>query len=243
MTYCISDIHGCYHEFMELLEKIKFCQDDTLYVLGDVTDRGPYTMECFEYIYSQPNITMLMGNHEDLMLKYFPGAGRKRNKHWLTQGGDKPLKQINKAKRNPATKARWDEIFAWIKGLPLYADIEVGGKKFLLAHAGINVDKEGWTDLASLLALQEPRDLIWIRHDFFLKPALATHHCIFGHSPTYYIRENNDCSIWVDPVHKDKTCIDSACVYGGALAALRLDDGEVFYVKSRQSVDRLLTIY
>ena len=41
MTYCISDIHGCYDEFMALLEKIAFNPAaDTLYVLGDVIDRS-----------------------------------------------------------------------------------------------------------------------------------------------------------------------------------------------------------
>ena len=234
MTYCISDIHGCYAEFMELLENINFSDDDTLYVLGDVTDRGEHTLECYEYIYSRKNIVCIMGNHEDMMIKYFPGPGRKSNPHWLTQGGDKPLKQIKKAKRNPKTKARWDEIFNWIKSWPLYAEVEVAEKKFLLVHAGINVHKEDWSDLESLLALQGPRDLFWIRHNFFFRPALETHHCVFGHSPANHIRENNDCSVWVDPVYGDKTCIDCACVYGGALAALRLDDGEVFYVRSHK---------
>jgi predicted phosphodiesterase len=41
MTYYISDIHGCYGTFMELMEKIQFTPPaDTLYVLGDAIDRG-----------------------------------------------------------------------------------------------------------------------------------------------------------------------------------------------------------
>ena len=35
----------------------------------------------------------------------------------------------------------------------------------------------------------------------------------------------------------DKVCIDCGCVYGGALAALRLDDGNVFYVKSSRGTN------
>ena len=36
MKYVIADIHGCYEEFMELLEKISFSEEDELFVLGDV---------------------------------------------------------------------------------------------------------------------------------------------------------------------------------------------------------------
>ena len=38
-TYVISDIHGEYERFMELLEEIELKDTDTLYVLGDVLDR------------------------------------------------------------------------------------------------------------------------------------------------------------------------------------------------------------
>ena len=38
-TYVISDIHGEYERFMELLEEIELKDTDTLYVLGDVLDQ------------------------------------------------------------------------------------------------------------------------------------------------------------------------------------------------------------
>ena len=40
MTYVMSDIHGCYEKYRAMLENIEFAADDTLYVLGDVLDRG-----------------------------------------------------------------------------------------------------------------------------------------------------------------------------------------------------------
>ena len=42
MTYAVSDIHGCYDKYRELLRAIQLHPDDTLYVLGDVIDRGPH---------------------------------------------------------------------------------------------------------------------------------------------------------------------------------------------------------
>lgn len=38
--YVMSDIHGEADRFHAMLEKIHFSDDDTLYILGDVIDRG-----------------------------------------------------------------------------------------------------------------------------------------------------------------------------------------------------------
>lgn len=40
MVYCISDLHGDYFKYRALLENLSFQSRDTLYVLGDVIDRG-----------------------------------------------------------------------------------------------------------------------------------------------------------------------------------------------------------
>ena len=39
MTYVMSDLHGCYDKYVQMLEKIGFGDGDTLYILGDVIDR------------------------------------------------------------------------------------------------------------------------------------------------------------------------------------------------------------
>ena len=39
-VYCVSDIHGDLERFDKLLEKISFSEEDTMYVIGDVVDRG-----------------------------------------------------------------------------------------------------------------------------------------------------------------------------------------------------------
>lgn len=45
-TYVMSDIHGCFDEFMQMLDLISFGSADELYVLGDVIDRGPEPIKC-----------------------------------------------------------------------------------------------------------------------------------------------------------------------------------------------------
>ena len=39
MIYVISDLHGRFDRYQQMLEVIEFTLDDTLYVLGDVIDR------------------------------------------------------------------------------------------------------------------------------------------------------------------------------------------------------------
>lgn len=39
MTYFVSDIHGEYHLFLKLLDKLLFSDSDTMYVLGDIIDK------------------------------------------------------------------------------------------------------------------------------------------------------------------------------------------------------------
>ena len=37
----IGDIHGCYQEFGDLLERLNLTKDDQLILLGDLVNRGP----------------------------------------------------------------------------------------------------------------------------------------------------------------------------------------------------------
>ena len=64
MTYVISDLHGRYDLYLEILEKIQFSADDVLYILGDVTDRNEGGIRIYKDILQKVTIYMLMGNHE-----------------------------------------------------------------------------------------------------------------------------------------------------------------------------------
>lgn len=68
--YVMSDIHGEADRFHAMLEKIQFTADDTLYILGDVIDRGPEGISLLLEIMEMPNVVMLLGNHEYMMLQY-----------------------------------------------------------------------------------------------------------------------------------------------------------------------------
>ncbi len=40
MIYAMSDLHGCYDKYIKMLKMIKLNDGDTLYILGDIVDRG-----------------------------------------------------------------------------------------------------------------------------------------------------------------------------------------------------------
>ncbi len=70
-TYVMSDIHGCYNEFLSMLEKIGFSDDDSLIVAGDYIDRGSQSYEMLKWIeHYPPNVYLLRGNHEEKFTEY-----------------------------------------------------------------------------------------------------------------------------------------------------------------------------
>ena len=61
-TYVISDIHGEYDKFTTLLEKIDLKDMDTLYILGDVLDRGPNPVKTLLKLMEMPNVVLFHKN-------------------------------------------------------------------------------------------------------------------------------------------------------------------------------------
>ena len=68
-TYVVSDIHGEYELFIRLLEEIHLKETDTLYVLGDILDRGPHPIQIILKLMEMPNAICLVGNHEFMAMK------------------------------------------------------------------------------------------------------------------------------------------------------------------------------
>lgn len=67
MRYLVSDIHGCFDQYRALLEKIQFSDEDELYVLGDVVDRGPEPIKVLRDMMERPNVIFILGNHDFMM--------------------------------------------------------------------------------------------------------------------------------------------------------------------------------
>ena len=69
--FVIGDLHGCFDLLESLMKAVDFNIDqDRLFAVGDLVDRGPYSLRCLELI-EQPWFYSVMGNHEGMMLDYF----------------------------------------------------------------------------------------------------------------------------------------------------------------------------
>lgn len=47
-TIVVGDLHGCYDEAVELLDRLAVTSSDRVIFTGDVVDRGPKRRECVE---------------------------------------------------------------------------------------------------------------------------------------------------------------------------------------------------
>lgn len=73
-VYILADIHGMYDKFMRMLDKINMTDEDILYVLGDMVDRGPHPIKVVQKIMNMKNVRTLIGNHDSGVigtLKFF----------------------------------------------------------------------------------------------------------------------------------------------------------------------------
>ncbi len=139
MIYVLSDIHGNQRRFESIMNQINLQPDDTLYILGDVVDRYPQGVKILRQIMKMPNATMLIGNHEYMMLRAIghckdaadekENANWKERRLWYRNGGmvtHEYLKHIKKEYRA--------EVFRYIRQLPVNIDVEVNGIKYKLVH-------------------------------------------------------------------------------------------------------------
>ena len=64
----MSDIHGHEGRFNSIMKQINLQYNDTLYILGDVVDRNKNGIRILRKLMDMPNVKMLLGNHELMML-------------------------------------------------------------------------------------------------------------------------------------------------------------------------------
>ena len=64
-TFVIGDVQGCFDELQKLLELINYRSGtDTLWFVGDLVNRGPRNKEVLDLVMSEPNVTCVLGNHD-----------------------------------------------------------------------------------------------------------------------------------------------------------------------------------
>lgn len=128
-VYVMSDIHGDFDGFMEMLDNINFSDYDEMYILGDAIDRGPDGILCLQYIMSHKNIHMILGNHE--MIFHDALFNPSFIPHWMERNGGAPTIHAFMA----LNKKDQADIVDFINSLPLSYIVTVGDETFTLCHA------------------------------------------------------------------------------------------------------------
>ena len=174
MRYCISDIHGEYDLFLTLLDEIKFSDDDTLIVSGDIIDKGEQSVKLANFIFSLENSICLKGNHEYDFLKKYHALASKDNADF-----DLILKQLQEYFPYDGHLLDWDTVDNFDAMLNYY-----DGGSFLCVHAGVPLDSDGKAvALDSVMTEHFVYDRTMKEPNTFVNDKKCI---LFGHTPTCY---------------------------------------------------------
>ncbi len=238
MRYILSDIHGCYEEFRELLEKIHFSETDDLYILGDAMDRGPQPMNVIQDLLARPNVTYIVGNHDYMMLRalkklaveiteencenHLSSKDLMNYYYWIQDGGRITADQFRALQRD-----QQQCILDYLENALLYEVLEHQGKQLFLVHAGI----QNFQEQKDLEQYELP-DFIFGRTDYSQRYYKDFRKIVVtGHTPTPLIRSDSRPLVYQGNGH---IAIDCGCVFGGNLAAYCVETEETAYVQSKK---------
>ena len=232
MTYVMSDIHGDYEKYAAMLEKIAFSDDDTLYILGDVVDRGENPMRILSDMSMRANVIPLMGNHEHMAEHVLRAVNVEITaetietswnaevilavREWYENGGYFTSRDFSRLSLEDR-----ESILDYLEEFSFYEELTVGDKSFVLIHGGLpdfspEKELEDYPLIGTLYA----------RTDYG-KRYYPDKYLITGHTPTFLIDPAYDGKIYIANGH---IAIDCGVCHGKNLGCIRLDDLAEFYV-------------
>jgi protein phosphatase len=233
----IGDVHGCYDELVELLEKLGHAalldpsvapaaagESPRLIFVGDLVDRGDRILDVLRLVLRlcrQGHALMVVGNHDDRFLRWLWGR-RVQVKHGLEQ----TTAEFNALPRRERDALR-QELIRFLTALPWALRIDDG--HCIVAHAAWHAELHEGPSSEHLRSYTLygpttgnktpegfPERIDWA--PYFEGPELV----VFGHQ------------VYDTPyVHRHAVGIDTGCVFGGALTALRYPSMELVSIPSR----------
>lgn len=230
MIYIMSDIHGDYKRFVKMLKIIQFTKQDTLYILGDVIDRGNENLKMLDYCMGHKNIILIKGNHEYFMQKAIEDPSF-REQWWEWDGGE----TINELDKTPRTKMM--EYYRYLKSLPLYQELEYDGEHFFLTHSGYDAQMEH-AEENGIIQCRETMDQLsdelryLMSYDIHTIPAAVRfdQRLIVGHFPTMFLDKKNPGKIYRYTKYIDIDCGNCNRESGGRLGCLAPEIMKVWYL-------------
>ena len=228
----IGDVHGCFDELRALLHKLDYTFTPTddpaqpwqvtpppgrrAIFLGDLVDRGPQTPEVLALVMRMVQdgaALCVAGNHDVKLARALQGK-----KVALRHGLAESMAQLE-----ATSPEQRQQIMRFLDGLISHYMLDGGA--LCVAHAGLTQNYQGRASgRVRQFALYGDTDGevdsfgLPVRHDWaasYRGQAMV----VYGHTPTPEAR-------WVN----NTMCIDTGCVFGGKLTALRYPEREVVSV-------------
>lgn len=205
----IGDVHGCLHELERLVERVRYHPEkDSLYFLGDIINRGPFSKECFFKVLNLKGVS-IKGNHEWHAVQY-----ARLNK-------ETPV--FSRLRKEFGTD--YPDFLSTIADWPVYIETD----DFILVHGGLvpGIPLEESDDylLTSIRTwdgigrdIKNPDNPPWF--DFYMGSKLV----VFGH--------------WArlgGLKRKNVIGLDTGCVYGRELSALLLPERRIVSVPAEKA--------
>lgn len=200
----VGDIHGCYDELMQLVQKIHLKDEDLLISVGDIVNKGNQSKQVYQYFKNRPNSVVLMGNHEKKHLSAHLNNNQKLVKE---QFGEE-----------------YPQFIDWLKELKYYYE----APEALIIHAYFEHDKSiknqkkevlcGQSSVKEYLEKKYGPEIPWYQYYKDKKPI------IYGHKFAGDIPK----------VFKNTIGIDTGCCNGNYLTAIELSDFSLCQIKAKQ---------
>lgn len=210
--FVIGDIHGCYDELQELLDKAGIGNEDEIIAIGDIVDRGSKSAETLAFFQQTPNARSILGNHERKHVRWFRGELEPAASQMIT--------------RIQIGEGKYPEAVAFMDSFPRFLEMPDA----VLAHGfyepGVPLTEQRETVVVGTLSgedyLREHYSWPWYEHYDGDKPLVVGH---------------RDYSGEMEPVvYQERVyMIDSRCVFGGSLTGLLLPDFKLISVPSRDN--------
>jgi len=260
-TYAIGDVQGCNHELQALLVQIRFNgARDRLWFVGDLVNRGPASLEVLRFVRSLgEQAVVVLGNHDLHLLCVAAGYARKRDDdtldallaapdavqllewlrtrsmmhveagHALVHAGLLPQWSIAKAQ----ALAREVEQALRASDYRVFLSKMYGGMP-----ASWRDDLSGWDRLRVIVNAMTRIRFCNASGEMELRAKGAE--APPGYRPWFELRPSGElpivCGHWSAlglKLSETLIALDSGCVWGGNLSALRLEDRALFQVPCR----------
>lgn len=231
----IGDVHGCADELELLLQKLGYEQEGynwrhpqgrRVIFVGDLVDRGPRVMDVLQIAMTMAetgNALCVPGNHDVKFLQYLQGRQVK-----IQHGLEQTLAQLENTFTESQQVDFKERVKNFLDGLISHYVLDDG--HLVVAHAGLKEELQGRASGAvRAFALfgdttgEKDGDGLPVRLDW-AKDYRGKASVVYGHTPVL-------TPAW----HNNTLNIDTGCVFGGALTALRWPERELQSVPAVQT--------